>query len=80
MELSITKTKTQNETFLRNFQINQSGATFHPEGKSQTRIQNLAKKNKKEDWENFAYSLNSITPIHQALSSVRQLKGEGPKK
>ena len=36
--------------------------------------------NKKEDWENFASSLNSITPLNQAWNRVRQLEGNGPKK
>ena len=40
----------------------------------------LAKKRMKEDWEEFASSLNSNTPINQAWNRVRQLEGEYTRK
>ena len=48
--------------------------------KTRAEFKILAQKNKKEDWEKFASSLNYNTPINQALKRVRQLKGKDLKK
>ena len=48
--------------------------------KATAELKILAKKNKKKNWEKFASSLNSNTPINQAWKRVRQLKGKDPKK
>ena len=42
--------------------------------------QNSKFKPKKEYWEKLASSINSNTPINQALNRVSQLKGKDPKK
>ena len=54
------------ERFYKIFRKKKAQATPHPVEKSWKMIQSLAKKNKKEDWENFASSLNGNTPINQA--------------
>ena len=51
VEQSITQTKRQRRTILQNIEENQSRVTPNPVAKSLSRIQILAKKNKKEDWE-----------------------------
>ena len=48
--------------------------------KAKTELKSLAKKNKKENWEKFASSLNRNTPVNQAWNRVRQQKGKDPKK
>ena len=48
--------------------------------KNRAEFKILAQKNKKEDWEKFASSLNCNTPTNQTWNRVRQLKGKDPKK
>ena len=47
--------------------------------KARAQFKSLVKKNNKENWENFASSLNSNAPINQAWNSIRHLKGKVPK-
>ena len=48
--------------------------------KAWAEFKSLARKNKKEDSENFASSLNNSTPINQAWDRIRQLEDNDPKK
>lgn len=48
--------------------------------KTRAQFKRLAKKNKKEDWENFASSLNSDTPLNKVWNKMRHLKGKDPKR
>ena len=48
--------------------------------KSLSRIEKSSKKNKKEEWEKFASSLNRNAPINQAWNRVGQLKDKDLKK
>ena len=48
--------------------------------KARAEFKSLTKNNKKGDWEKFAGSLKSNTPINQAWNRVRRLEGKDPKK
>ena len=80
MEYSTIKTKRQKRTILQK----NSGKTNREQHliqwkKNRAEFKSLAKKNKKENWEKFAKSLNSNTPKNQTLNRERQLKGKDKK-
>ena len=70
------KLRPKREWFYKTFRKTTHAQQLTQWKKARAEFKSLAKKNKKENWEKFARSLNSNTPINRAWSRVGQLKGK----
>ena len=80
VEQSNAKTKRRKRTILKIFRkINREQHLIQREN-ARAEVKSLSKKNKNEEWKNFASSLNSNTPINQAWNRKKTVERQRSKK
>ena len=72
--------KDKRERFYKIYKKPRTTSTSSCEKKITAELKNLAKKNKKDNLENFASSLNCNTPINIAWDKTRRIKANNQKK